>query len=1344
VAEHDQAEARRHGRLWRRVLAGLAICLALLIIFHRPILVAVGRQIALRYAAKQHLKIDFRLEGNPFSHLTARNFHAFPNGPSPIESIDIDQLYVDYDLLGFARHGLSRLFENVEARSARIVLNPSKAPLRTRPPKPQLKLPRFFPERLRLTNATLVVRNQPEDFVAEGVDLDVDPRHPGELRIERLQLPSGDNWSKLSGQTSYANKNLVLRDLVLSDQEQLRLLNVDASRIDANALSIKIDCTIGGGQLSASAGLSETQSSLNAKANLAAEKVRAESLNRFLVLPEDYLSGEIERLALDAAGVIDAPRTWSGRMSVQMTDVHRPEIHFDRGILEISAEHGRAVLRSADVVRDVNKFHFRGGIELPATFAEFGRTPTSLEISGTAPDLERLTAGTPVALTGSAQFTGRIDIVNAEITAALGVAAEPVGFSGGMIDKLNCTLRASKRVATVRGPGSTTPATAGTPATTQRPWFADLRTAMDFGLTGVRYRDYIVDSVEGTLNESDDTVGLDRLNLRRNQNELNVRGRYMLPAEVGKFASQPAEVDVALNAPEAGDFWVGDSPNRVSGPLQLAGQIQWKQETANGQMWVFGSNLTMRDLVCRQLSSQCSIANNVIYLHDLSAALNDTDYVNATGKLNLHQPHFYSGKVSGNIANLSTLQPLLRASGNQNELAGAVQLDWESEGQGVTPSQPSLSKSTAAQAVAPWKNSGKLKLVLQKGRYGNLQSLQANVDASYSPDSLNVPIIFFATSNMDFRAIAQTKGDTLEIDKIELNQTVTAPVRGSVRRGALPAGAQPVARTNYAYGYISLPFVWRNLGTSAAIIPSSGKVSATFQSENLDLKRLFDDLGIKAMTSGIMNARLDAQGTVSDLNARLDIQVRDLRNEYWPKMEPATFELSAQAAQNRLTASGKLQQSRIQPVEINASMPLDIPKIAGARKLPDDTPITAKARVPRTSVNFVRQFVPELEQLDGNLGFDVDVNGTLGHPVLSGAGDMTVNAARFTNVTLPALRNFNARCTFRDNALTLDRFGGDVAGGPFKMNGRVTFPKLTEPTLDLQLNADSVLVARNDTLTARADADLKIIGPLAAATVTGNVAMTNSHFLKNIDLIPIGLPGRPAPQPPSGRPDFSLPTPPFRDWKFDVAIKTKDPVLIRGNLATGGATGDLKLTGTGLHPQLQGVVQMQNVEATLPFSRLEVSRGFLTFTPEDSMNPRIDLQGTSVIRDYTVRVYVYGTLLSPDAIFTSEPPLAQEEIISLIATGATRRELSTGNVLAGRAAMLLVQQLYRKIVKKGEPTESNTVFNRLDLDLGTVDPRTGQQQATVRFKIDDHLVLTGDVGVHGDFRGKLKYLIRFR
>ncbi len=60
-----------------------------------------------------------------------------------------------------------------------------------------------------------------------------------------------------------------------------------------------------------------------------------------------------------------------------------------------------------------------------------------------------------------------------------------------------------------------------------------------------------------------------------------------------------------------------------------------------------------------------------------------------------------------------------------------------------------------------------------------------------------------------------------------------------------------------------------------------------------------------------------------------------------------------------------------------------------------------------------------------------------------------------------------------------------------------------------------------------------------------------------------------------------------------VMVKTKDPFLIRGNLATGGAIVDLHLTGTGLRPELQGVVRLQKVEATLPFSP---SRDFVRIT----------------------------------------------------------------------------------------------------------------------------------------------------
>ena len=79
-------------------MPGVAICLGILLIFHRPILLATARHFAIRYAAKENLKMDFRLEGDPFNYLTVRNLHASPTGPSGIESIDVDSLYIDYSL----------------------------------------------------------------------------------------------------------------------------------------------------------------------------------------------------------------------------------------------------------------------------------------------------------------------------------------------------------------------------------------------------------------------------------------------------------------------------------------------------------------------------------------------------------------------------------------------------------------------------------------------------------------------------------------------------------------------------------------------------------------------------------------------------------------------------------------------------------------------------------------------------------------------------------------------------------------------------------------------------------------------------------------------------------------------------------------------------------------------------------------------------------------------------------------------------------------------------------------------------------------------------------------------
>src|SRR5262249_45955453 len=147
------------------------------------------------------------------------------------------------------------------------------------------------------------------------------------------------------------------------------------------------------------------------------------------------------------------------------------------------------------------------------------------------------------------------------------------------------------------------------------------------------------------------------------------------------------------------------------------------------------------------------IWNSVLYLNDVSAKLNEQDFFSGNAIVDLRAPHRYSGKWRANISDLSKLRPLLRTFGNQNELAGSLVMEWEGSGE-----------------AGAFQKNGKLRFALDNGRYGNARSLQASADATYSPEGLEAPTIFLRSDKMYFQAIAQAKGDTLEISKIELDQ----------------------------------------------------------------------------------------------------------------------------------------------------------------------------------------------------------------------------------------------------------------------------------------------------------------------------------------------------------------------------------------------------------------------------------------------------------------------------------------------------------------------------------------------------------------------------------------------
>ena len=486
----------------------------------------------------------------------------------------------------------------------------------------------------------------------------------------------------------------------------------------------------------------------------------------------------------------------------------------------------------------------------------------------------------------------------------------------------------------------------------------------------------------------------------------------------------------------------------------------------------------------------------------------------------------------------------------------------------------------------------------------------------------------------------------------------------------------------------------------------------------------------------------------------MKVQARGIRPSANTPVRPADADLSLTLRDNRLGLLAVVRQPQIQPLTIKGDLPVDLKQIAEKKSLDPNSPVLLTIQLPRSGLGFLAGVTKAVRFIQGEVAADVRVGGTIGKPQLSGSAQLDIDAARAANVTVPAIRDFHARLAFADKRLVFDRFSGEIGGGKINLDGRVDLPTLSTPLLTLHATANNVLATRNDNLTVRVNADVRISGPLAAASVEGTVGLTKSRYLKDIDIVPINLPGKPAPAPPATAPGDQGPgsigvnAPPVKDWKLDLNIRTDDPFFVRGNLANGQATVDLHLRGTGAQPRLDGNVTVVNLVASLPFSRLEISNGNINFTPDQPLNPVVDLTGTSSIRTYLVTVFVTGRAHDPKVTFSSDPPLGEQDIVSLLATGATTAELSgSGEALAGKATLLVAQDLYRRAFpKKTSVTEEpkSTLADRLNLDVGATDPSTGKQEVAASFKITDAVSFVADLGIEGDLTGRVKYLVRFR
>ncbi len=638
--ESTKAPVRKPRRRWlRRVLVVLLALFLLLAIFHRPIIFEGSRYFILRAAKQQHLDLTYDIGGSIFSSLYITRLKAVPTEPGPIDQLEIGTIRLQYSLWGLLRKGLPALLKTVEIKDAFIGLTPGEPLPSEKEEKPQrLKFPALFPEILRLENINFVSHSPTGDTELEGFTFTLLPDRAGTFAIKTLNVPGVRRWTDISAETTFRDRNLFLRNLVVGPEIAVDVLNLDASRLDENKLGLGFEGTLFQGRTK----LAATIDDLNATNKLA---LRLDVTGLSLHVLSAYLNlalpqAEIPSVHVAFDGLPEKPDSWTGKVDLALAGVTADAIQ--AGDVTVTAELGNARAKVAANVeaRSGNTIRINAETALPAKLDGFIETKAHGVLEANLPDLAALwTDSAPVSGTGklNAEFT--LDRHLAKIAGKL----DSDRVTSGDIEALGShfTFSAEKDLQA------------------EGPIFAGSKASLEGGVAATKIGDYSTDQIALATSTDSATVRLTQLTVEKSGNRVALEGEYVLPDDLASWTAQPGSAKFHIDAPQLSAFVAPESGAELAGRIKADGQAEIAQGVYSGDLVIEGREIKAQGVPVRSLDAKIAVQQNHAKVSQLSLVVDDRNTVAAEGEADLTDPFAYRGRLDIALRNLAVFRPLL-------------------------------------------------------------------------------------------------------------------------------------------------------------------------------------------------------------------------------------------------------------------------------------------------------------------------------------------------------------------------------------------------------------------------------------------------------------------------------------------------------------------------------------------------------------------------------------------------------------------------------------------------------------------------------------------------------------
>jgi autotransporter translocation and assembly factor TamB len=364
----------------------------------------------------------------------------------------------------------------------------------------------------------------------------------------------------------------------------------------------------------------------------------------------------------------------------------------------------------------------------------------------------------------------------------------------------------------------------------------------------------------------------------------------------------------------------------------------------------------------------------------------------------------------------------------------------------------------------------------------------------------------------------------------------------------------------------------------------------------------------------------------------------------------------------------------------------------------------------KANLTLLRLFYREIEHSDGNAVVNLTVRESWDEPEI--AGEMRIENGEIKIKDIPQKFNaLNGTIDFNRERIVIESLSGDVGGGGMKLSGWVKLARFIPGEFSTRMAFDNVTVRYPPGLVSTLSGEFFYDGDASAQSLSGDILVKRALYDKRVEWKSMLL---------ETFKGFSQKKKTEIGWigetQLNIRFHGKDNILIQNNLAKIPIEVDTFIRGTPNQPQLLGRLEARSGVAYFRRNDFKIQHASVDFVDPNQINPVLDIQAETRIREYTIRLAVSGAADRATVTFVSDPPLSETDVLSMLALGKTNAELKGkgAEIGMGEAASFATGQFQDIFERRARSITG--------LDRFQVDPYLSKDQSVPRVTVGKELI----------------------